>query len=131
MKNFIIFGSIGLATSAFAAESYTKWEANVNPRDKVQNVQVVEASNVNLAPDALKDRFTTTEDHKLGSQIHVQIAEIIGAPNGNEIILIIDQGDVKLIGKVPSEEAKTKIAQAVQQIKGVKSVHNKLESAKK
>lgn len=77
-----------------------------------------------------KDRFTSTDDHKLGSQIRVQIAEIIGAPKANAVILVIDSGDVKLIGKVPTEEAKGKIVSAIHQLKGVKSINNKLEVAK-
>lgn len=78
-----------------------------------------------------KDRFTSTEDHKLGSQIRVQIAEIIGAPKANAVFLVIDSGDVKLIGKVPSEDAKAKIINAIHQVKGVKSINNKLEIEKK
>lgn len=82
------------------------------------------------APD-LKDRFTSTDDHKLGSQIRVQIAELIGAPKANAVILVIDSGDVKLIGKVPTEDAKAKIVSAIHQVKGVKSINNKLETEKK
>ena len=83
------------------------------------------------APVETKDRFTSTEDHKLGSQIRVQIAEIIGAPKANAVFLVIDSGDVKLIGKVPSEDAKGKIVTAIHQLKGVKSINNKLEVEKK
>lgn len=81
-------------------------------------------------PEA-KDRFNSTDDHKLGSQIRVQIAEIIGAPRANAVFLVIDSGDVKLIGKVPTEDAKAKIVTAIHQIKGVKSINNKLEVEKK
>ena len=78
-----------------------------------------------------KDRFNSTDDHKLGSQIRVQIAEIIGAPKANAVFLVIDSGDVKLIGKVPSEDLKAKIVTAIHQMKGVKSINNKLEVEKK
>jgi hypothetical protein len=77
------------------------------------------------------DRFTSTDDHKLGGQIRVQIAEIIGAPKANAVFLVIDSGDVKLIGKVPTEDAKAKIVTAIHQVKGVKSINNKLEVEKK
>lgn len=90
-----------------------------------------EKSNPEATIPETKDRFTSTDDHKLGSQIHVLIAEIIGAPKGNEVFLVIDSGDVKLIGKVPSEEAKGKIITAIHQVKGVKSINNKLEIEKK
>lgn len=113
MKKLIVMGSFFLAASLLAAP--------------VENAMTDKTTTV----EASKDRFTTTEDHKIGSQVRVAIAEIVGAPKGNEVILIIDAGDVKLMGKVPSEDAKAKIVQAIHQIKGVKSVHNKLEVEKK
>lgn len=95
--------------------------------------RVIEAERAdpNATIPETKDRFTSTEDHKLGSQIRVQIAEIIGAPRANAVFIIIDSGDVKLIGKVPTEEAKAKIVSAIHQVKGVKSINNKLEVEKK
>lgn len=125
MKKIVVFGSFCLAASLLAAPYGVQTTVNGPASTETQANGGAKASQ-----EFPKDRFTTTEDHKLGSQIHVQVAEIVGAPVGNAIILIVDEGDVKLIGKVPSEDAKRKIAQAVQQIKGVKSVHNKLEVGK-
>lgn len=113
MKKIIMMGSFFLTASLFAATA----TPTATPKAPI-------------ITEATKDRFTTTEDHKLGSQIRIVIAEIIGAPKGNGVILVVDEGDVKLIGKVPSQDVKTKIGQSVQQIKGVKSVHNKLEITK-
>lgn len=117
MKKIIMMGSFFLTASLFAATSTPP----AAPKT---------AAKAPIITEATKDRFTTTEDHKLGSQIRIVIAEIIGAPKGNGVILVVDEGDVKLIGKVPSQDVKTKIGQSVQQIKGVKSVHNKLEITK-
>lgn len=81
---------------------------------------------------AMKDRFTTTEDHKLANLVRAKIIEVAGDPSSaNDIILVIDNGDVKLVGKVSSDDFRTRISQAVQQMKGVKSVHNRLEVSKK
>lgn len=93
-------------------------------------IEAEKVSPIATTPEA-KDRFTSTEDHKLGSQIRVQIAEIIGAPKAGEIFLVIDSGDVKLLGKVPTEESKAKIVSAIHQMKNVKSINNKLEVTKK
>lgn len=117
MKKFIL-GSLVISTSLLAAPYGTMIPA---PTPQTYETKT-DAS--------IKDRFTSTEDHKLGSQIRVQMAEIIGAPKAEAIILTIDAGDVKLIGLVPSEEAKRKIMESIHQIKGVKSVHNKLEIEK-
>jgi osmotically-inducible protein OsmY len=81
---------------------------------------------------AMQDRFTTTEDRKLASLVRDKIAELTGGPSSpNDIILVIDHGDVKLVGKVSSDDLRTKISHAIQQTKGVKSVHNRLEVAAK
>lgn len=112
MKKIFILGSFFLAASLLAVGTDTK--PTTQPTTQ----------------EATKDRFTTTNDHKLGNQVRALVAEIVG-PQGNAIVLVIDEGDVKLIGKVPSEEVKTKLSKAVQQIKGVKSVHNKLDVEKK
>lgn len=78
-----------------------------------------------------KDRFTTTEDHKLANQIRAKITELSSDIGPSDIILVIDNGDVKLIGKLKSDDLRTQLSQAVQQMKGVKSVHNRLEVSKK
>lgn len=75
------------------------------------------------------DRFTTGDDQKLGSQIRQQIVELIGIPRSGDVVLYVDYGDVKLIGKVPSDEVKNRISQIIREIKGVKSLNNRLETA--
>lgn len=77
-----------------------------------------------------KDRFTTTEDHMLANLIRAKIAEISPDSDTNDIILVIDNGDVKLVGKINSSDKRTRLSQMIQQMKGVRSVHNKLEVSK-
>ena len=40
---------------------------------------------------------------------------------------IIDMGDVKLIGKAPSQDVKMRAGEIVKQVKGVKNTNNRLE----
>lgn len=80
---------------------------------------------------AQKDRFTTTEDHKLANLIRAKIAELSPDFDAKDIILIIDNGDVKLVGKTSSSDFRTRLSQNIQQMKGVKSVHNNLEVSSK
>lgn len=75
-----------------------------------------------------KDRFRTADDQKLGSQLRQQLVEIVGLPQANDIMLVIDGGDVQITGKAPSQDAIAKITQNVTMTKGVKSVTNRLES---
>lgn len=117
MKKFVL-GSLFISTSLLAAPYGTPVPAPTTTMDTIKT------------DSTSKDRYTSTEDHKLGSQIRVQIAEFIGAPKAEAIILIIDEGDVKLVGIVPSEDARRKIVESVHQMKGVKSIHNKLEVEK-
>jgi osmotically-inducible protein OsmY len=96
--------------------------------DNGTSATITEEAKPQITP---KDRFTTTEDHKLANKVRSKIDEITGGPSSvNNIILVIDNGDVKLVGKVPSAELRTKIGQAITQMKGVKSVHNRLEVSK-
>lgn len=84
------------------------------------------------ATPKLKDRFTTTEDHKLANLIRAKIVELTpDQATASNIILMIDNGDVKLVGKVPSAELRTELSQFIQQMKEVRSVHNRLEVTKK
>lgn len=118
-----VFGLLFLSSSLLAAPY-----GNMAPVPAPNST--MSESKMDDAAEETKDRFTSTEDHKLGSQIRVQVAEIIGAPKADALILVIDEGDVKLMGKVDSEETKRKIVQALHQLKGVKSIHNKLEVEK-
>lgn len=74
-----------------------------------------------------EDRFITGTDQQLGSQIRDKLNNMIGQSDAKEIVLTVDAGHVKLLGKVPSEDLKAQITQNLQQINGVKSVINRLE----
>lgn len=99
-----------------------------NQRRLVAESDIIQESKPNLE---LKDRFTTTEDRTIANLVKAKIAEVTGEPSSaNNIILVVDKGDVKVVGKVSSDELRTKISQAILQIKGVKSIHNRLEISK-
>lgn len=74
------------------------------------------------------DKFTTDEDRRLGFQIRQQIAEKFPQIDLNAIAIYIDEGSVRLSGKVRSEQLRTDISSLIKELKGVKSVTNKLEA---
>lgn len=86
---------------------------------------------MNEAETNHKDRFTTGDDQKLGSAIREQVVALIGVPDAGAVIIYVDSGDVKLLGRVRNEQLKAKLADLAKGMKGVKSVHNKLETNSK
>ncbi|MGK5595598.1 MAG: BON domain-containing protein [Parachlamydiaceae bacterium] len=87
---------------------------------KTRNNQEVVRSNNN-------DKFTTDDDRRLGFQIRQQIAEKFPQADLNVITIYIDDGSVRLLGKVRSEQLRVDLSNLIKELKGVKSVTNKLE----
>lgn len=84
-------------------------------------------SNQEIVRSNDKDKFTTDEDRRLGFQIRQQIAEKFPQIDLNAIAIYIDEGSVRLSGKVRDEKLRTDLSNLIKELKGVKSVTNKLE----
>lgn len=76
------------------------------------------------------DKFATDEDRRLGFQIRQQVAEKNPGLNLSGISLFIDDGTVRITGQVKNDQEKTQLSQLIKEIKGVKSVNNKVEVAR-
>jgi hypothetical protein len=77
-------------------------------------------------PAPALDRFSSSDDQKLGVEVRGVIVETVGPDDAKEIFIFVDRGDVQLTGKVKSEDKKRAIVDALRANKGVKSVNNKL-----
>lgn len=126
MKGTLSLIALLLATSLSAAHAMNGMMQNDTMKNQGTSLEPNNGSETNR-----KDRFTTAEDQKLGSALKEQIVTLVGIPEAEAIIIIVDSGDVKLTGRVRDEQTKTKIADLAKGMKGVKSVHNKLETNSK
>jgi osmotically-inducible protein OsmY len=115
MKLLIIFSSIFVTLSLEAA--YKQDAPQGQGRNGLQSV---------MSAQAQQDRYTTPNDERLAYQIRRHISQI--SPQSKSVVMYIDRGDVRLMGRVPSEDIKRRIADAVQQVRGVKSVANRLDT---
>jgi hypothetical protein len=114
MKSLMLFSSL-LITLALDADPIN--DTMQNQRTELQSM---------MSSQSQSDRYSTKDDERLAYQIRRQIAQV--APQYRDFILYIDKGDVKIMGKVPAEDVKIRIADAIKQVRGVKSVTNRLES---
>lgn len=96
------------------------------PKSSAAPVDVT-APSPKQAPATPSDRFTNSDDRKLGFQLRSELVEMLGAQKANGITLVIDQGDVKLSGKVETEAQRQRINELVKGMKGVKSLTSRLE----
>ncbi len=74
----------------------------------------------------MKDRFTTSDDQRLGVEVRALILDVTGKDGAKGVFVIIDKGDVQLNGNVLSDEKKKELVEAIKKHKGVKSVNVKL-----
>lgn len=114
MKQLFMFSSLLVTLNLSAA--YTN--------DTIQNQKKTDLQSM-MSSQSQQDRYTTPNDETLAYHIRRQISQV--TPESRDIILYIDKGDVKLMGKVRSEAVKRQIADAAQKVKGVKSIVNRLE----
>lgn len=77
-------------------------------------------------PAPALDRFSSSDDQKLGVEVRGIIVETVGPDDAKEIYIFVDRGDVQLTGKAKSEDKKRAVVDALRANKGVKSVNNKL-----
>lgn len=90
-------------------------QGNMGPMDKAMK----------MSSD--NDKFTTDEDRRLGFQIRQQIAERNPTIDLGRIYLYIDDGTVRLTGQVKNERERNDLSTMIKEIKGVKSLNNRLE----
>lgn len=88
---------------------------------------VAPAANQGVVKSNDNDKFTTDDDRRLGFQIRQHIAEKHPNLNLNALALYVDDGSVRITGRVLNEQEKTALSNLIKELKGVKSVNNKLE----
>ncbi|KAF3361817.1 hypothetical protein PHSC3_001583 [Chlamydiales bacterium STE3] len=145
-KGYVVqSSSASQGQSYFSQPTETMTQPNSAPQDmrstqemsKTQNMQNTDQKTANrmVSQGVVRgnddDKFTTDEDRRLGFQIRQQIAEKLPQVDSNAIAIYIDEGSVRLSGKLPSEEARSALSNLVKELKGVKSVSNKVEVPQK
>lgn len=73
------------------------------------------------------DKYVNDEDRRLGFQIRQQISEKSPGIDLSGVSLYIDDGSVRIIGRVRSDQERTDLSNMIKEIKGVKSLNNKVE----
>lgn len=84
-------------------------------------------SNQGIVKSNDNDKFTTDDDRRLGFQIRQQIAEKHPQLDLNTLALYVDDGSVRISGRVRNEQDRVALSNLIKELKGVKSVNNKLE----
>lgn len=109
-----------------------------DPRSNIQGMRPVngqstvngaaQMNNQGIVKSNDNDKFTTDDDRRLGFQIRQQIAEKHPNVDLNSLALYVDDGSVRITGKVRTEQEKVALSNLIKELKGVKSVNNKLEA---
>lgn len=101
--------------------------ATAQPRSAAVNGANAQMQSQGIVKSNDNDKFTTDDDRRLGFQIRQQIAERHPGLDLNSLALYVDDGSVRISGRVKNEQEKAALSNLIKELKGVKSVNNKLE----
>jgi len=129
-------GNVTILGTVEKDDDRTKVEKSIRDIDGVKQVSnqivVVPAPTTNKNEDltsssnlTTNDRYTTEEDRAIGKKIRDSFQGWFSKGYDN-VTIIIDNGNVVLLGSVESLDDKNKIEKSVSQLKGVRNVKNQL-----
>ena len=146
----LILTAIVLSGCTNQSESQTAQTGNINKTQTAVNNNNFSANPANVPTSSVNNISTTTanKDNKKSSPAVKEPTPQIGSGGDdmslftqargalssdkellNAVIIEIKEGNVTLSGKVSSEAQKTKAAQLIQSVKGIKSVKNNLRAS--
>lgn len=123
-RNIILLSALTIGIAGFGHAANAPATVNVPAVPAPSAPTQVQPAQAQPAP-AL-DRFSSSDDQKLGVEVRGVIIETVGPNEAKEIYIFVDKGDVQLTGTAKSDEKKRAIIDALRSNKGVKSVNNKL-----
>lgn len=127
--------SQGNMTGAVTSPSNFTTDSRPNAQGMTQNgtatqprsTNGMQMSNQGIVKSNDNDKFTTDDDRRLGFQIRQQIAEKHPQLDLNTLALYVDDGSVRISGRVKNDQERVALSNLIKELKGVKSVNNKLE----